>query len=151
MLTKVILWYTTQSAIHEVATLGSKIIYWYELTFILAWMSNHISSKVWDGITYPSPNFNGCAIEIWEWASNFTPILQWMETYMQGPLTRNVKLLEFRGGLSIFFKDAYCWVPMPVNWCWKIYVNLWVSINNRSIKPQPSISTKSLRLSKIYQ
>ena len=29
------------------------------LTLIPAWISNHMSSKVWDEITYPLPNFNG--------------------------------------------------------------------------------------------
>ena len=28
-------------------------------------------SKVWDEITYPFPNLNGAAIEVWEWVSNF--------------------------------------------------------------------------------
>ena len=28
-------------------------------------------NKVWDEITYPFPNFNGCTIEVWEWISNF--------------------------------------------------------------------------------
>ena len=40
---------------------------------ISAWISNHMSSKVWDEITYPFPNFNGCAIEVWEWISEFIP------------------------------------------------------------------------------
>ena len=30
-------------------------------------------SKVWDEITDPFPNFNGCTIEVWEWISNFIP------------------------------------------------------------------------------
>ena len=30
-----------------------------------------MSSKVWDEITYPFPNFNGAAVEVWEWKSNF--------------------------------------------------------------------------------
>ena len=25
---------------------------------------------MWDGITYPIPNFNGCTTEIWKWMSN---------------------------------------------------------------------------------
>ena len=29
--------------------------------------------KLWDEITYPFPNFNGCTVEVWEWISNFTP------------------------------------------------------------------------------
>ena len=45
-------------------------LYWYGLTLIPAWISNHIPAKVWDGITYPFPNFSGCTIEVWEWISN---------------------------------------------------------------------------------
>ena len=32
-----------------------------------------MSRKVWDEITYPFPNFNGCTVEVWEWISNFIP------------------------------------------------------------------------------
>ena len=35
--------------------------------------SNHLLSNMWDKITYPFPNFNGCTVEIWEWISNFIP------------------------------------------------------------------------------
>ena len=28
---------------------------------------------MWDEITYPFPNFNGCTIEVWAWISNFIP------------------------------------------------------------------------------
>ena len=27
-------------------------------------------SKVWDEITYPFPNFNGAAVEVWGWISD---------------------------------------------------------------------------------
>ena len=30
-------------------------------------------SKVWDEITYPFLNFNGCTVEVYEWISNFIP------------------------------------------------------------------------------
>ena len=40
---------------------------------ISAWISNHMPSEVWDEITYPFPNFNGCTVEVWEWVSNFVP------------------------------------------------------------------------------
>ena len=36
-----------------------------------AWISNYFPYKVWDEITYWSPNFNGRAVEVWEWISNF--------------------------------------------------------------------------------
>ena len=29
--------------------------------------------KVWDEITYPFLNFNGCTVEVYEWISNFIP------------------------------------------------------------------------------
>ena len=28
---------------------------------------------MWDEITYPFPNFNGCTVEVWEWINNFIP------------------------------------------------------------------------------
>ena len=38
-----------------------------------AWISNHMLSKVYNGIMYPFPNFSSCIIEVWEWISNFSP------------------------------------------------------------------------------
>ena len=35
--------------------------------------NNYIHHKVWDEITSPFPNFNGCSMEVWEWISNFIP------------------------------------------------------------------------------
>ena len=57
--------------------------YSHTLTFIAAWISNHMSIKVWDEITYPFPNFNeGVAIEVWEWISNFIlPFIMDVITY----------------------------------------------------------------------
>ena len=38
---------------------------------------SHVTSgrhyNVWDEITYPSLNFNGTTVEVWEWISNFIP------------------------------------------------------------------------------
>ena len=28
---------------------------------------------MWDEIPYPSTNFNGCTVEVWEWINNFMP------------------------------------------------------------------------------
>ena len=47
--------------------------FWHGLTLIPAWIRNHKPSKVWDEITNPFPNFNGCIIEVWEWINNFIP------------------------------------------------------------------------------
>ena len=51
----------------------SGTFYQHGLTVISAWISNHIHYNVWDEITYPFPNFNGCTVEVWEWISNFIP------------------------------------------------------------------------------
>ena len=34
---------------------------------------NHMLGKVWNEIIYPFANFNGAAVKVWEWMSNFTP------------------------------------------------------------------------------
>ena len=58
--------------------MGLSIIY----EIVPAWISNHTPSKVWDGITYPFLNFNGCTVEVWEWISNFIPhIIMGVITY----------------------------------------------------------------------
>ena len=49
--------------------LGSLLLTW--LTYIPALISNQIPSEVWDGITYPFPNFNSATVETREWISNF--------------------------------------------------------------------------------
>ena len=39
--------------------------YLHELNLIPTWISNHMHSKIWDGITYPFPNFTGSTVEAW--------------------------------------------------------------------------------------
>ena len=46
--------------------------YYHGLAFIPAWISNYMSGKVWDEITNPFLNFNGCTVQVSEWISNFT-------------------------------------------------------------------------------
>ena len=38
---------------------------------LLTWISNGMSIKLRDEITYPFPNFNGCTVEVCEWIRNF--------------------------------------------------------------------------------
>ena len=40
------------------------LFYLHGLTLIPAWISNHLPRKVWDEITYPFLNFNGCTVEV---------------------------------------------------------------------------------------
>ena len=48
-------------------------LYQHRLTLIRTWMSNYMSAKMWDEITYPFPNLNGATVEIWVQISNFIP------------------------------------------------------------------------------
>ena len=47
--------------------------YSHGLTPIPTWISNYIHCKVWDEISYPFLKFNGAAVEVYEWVSNFIP------------------------------------------------------------------------------
>ena len=49
--------------------------YLHGTTLISAWIGNNIHNKVWDEISYPSPNFNGGTVEVWEEINNFTHTL----------------------------------------------------------------------------
>ena len=40
-----------------------------------AWISNHMTSEMWNEITYPFPNFNRCTVEVWEQITNFIPCI----------------------------------------------------------------------------
>ena len=40
------------------------LFYQHGLTLIPAWISNHMPGKVWDEITYPFLNFNGCTVKV---------------------------------------------------------------------------------------
>ena len=45
--------------------------YQHRLTLISAWISNHMSSNVGDEISYSSPNFDVCTVDILEWISHY--------------------------------------------------------------------------------
>ena len=47
--------------------------YLHGLTLITVCITNCVHYKVCDEITYPNPNVNGCAVEVWEWISNVIP------------------------------------------------------------------------------
>ena len=49
----------SQTPVVTVRTTVSRGIYYHELTIIPAWISNHMSNKVFDEFTYPFPKFNG--------------------------------------------------------------------------------------------
>ena len=62
--------YTTR-IMDTVRVLLCFVVVWYHGP--IAWISNHMASKVWGEIIYPFPNFNGTTVEVWEWISNFIP------------------------------------------------------------------------------
>ena len=43
--------------------------YWYGLTLISVWISNHMPSKVWDEIIHPFPDLNGATCNGWNYSS----------------------------------------------------------------------------------
>ena len=52
----------TQENAFENAICGP--FYEHGLTWIPVWTSNYIHYNVWDEITYPFLNFNGCTVEV---------------------------------------------------------------------------------------
>ena len=48
-------------------------VYKHGLTLIPVWGGNHDHCKMWGEISYPSPNVNGCTVEVWKWICNFIP------------------------------------------------------------------------------
>ena len=55
--------------------------------------SNYMHSKVWDGITYPFPNFNGCTV--CGWIRNFIP--QFIMGVITHPCWMKVKSIGIKG------------------------------------------------------
>ena len=43
------------------------------ITFNRSIESNHNRQNMRNEITYPFPNFNGAAVDVWGWTSNFVP------------------------------------------------------------------------------
>ena len=55
--------------------LSVSVLFCYPGPLLLTWINCNpiIHYKMWDEITYPFPNFNGCTVEVWEWISNIIP------------------------------------------------------------------------------
>ena len=51
----------------------------WDLTLILALISNYIHYKMWNKFTYPFPN--GATVEVWEWMINLIVYLYWAYAY----------------------------------------------------------------------
>ena len=76
----------------------------YTETIIPAWISNHMSSKVCDKITYPFPNFNGCTVEAWVWISNFIPHFI-IDVMLNSTRTISSDFMDMACVLERFFKE----------------------------------------------
>ena len=58
--------------------LGSPSLIWNNLNpSIPVCMNKHMYTDVCKEITHPSPNSNGCTVEVWKWISNFTQHCDW--------------------------------------------------------------------------
>ena len=69
---------------------------------------------MWDGITYPFPNFNGATVEVWEWISNIIPhflmdviACPWWDQ-SQSPWTRRRTTLSSALFLKVFAFHKIC-------------------------------------------
>ena len=46
-----------------------------------------MSTNVWDEITYPVPNFNGCTVEVWDGIIKFIPLFKMILITLMAKLT----------------------------------------------------------------
>ena len=75
-------------------------------------------STMWDQITYPFPNFNGCTVEVWEWISNFIPhFIRDVITYpcrnwmiFVGVYRTSVLIMSWTSKHADDLRTAYQWV-----------------------------------------
>ena len=51
--------------------LGALLIIWVNFNPSMGKYTNYIHYNVAGEITYPFPNFNGAAVEVWQWISDF--------------------------------------------------------------------------------
>ena len=84
--------------------------------------NNYIHHRVWTGITYPFPNFNGAIIEFWEWIRNFSchtflgmRLLIHTRTTISGDL----------GGCSIFVTLSCCRKSRTTLARWGVALSSW--------------------------
>ena len=73
------------------------------------WMNSYIYIyyKVWDKITYPFPNFNCAAVEVWEWMSNF--ISHFIGNVIAYPCWALVRQTASPNGEPVMW-FSYCWL-----------------------------------------
>ena len=113
------------------------------LPLISVWISNHMSSEMWDEIIYPFPSFKGCTLVIWELISDYiTQFVMDVITYLccahciiDMNTSKNVKL-----NLKDFTRDnaIHVWVathklPLSRSWTWYFSDSLfdvWMSMEN---------------------
>ena len=90
-----------------------------------AWITNYVHFKLWDEITNPFPNCNGCTVEVWEWIS----INHHMMTSSNG------NIFHVTGPLCGDF-TGYRWIPLTKAsdaelWCFLlicVWINGWINI-----------------------
>ena len=90
------------------------------LTLMPAWISNPISIKVCDEITYSISNFNGSIVEVWGWINNVTP-------YFTGAWSTDINVLlltEINVCIS-YCIHCFLWDVITQQWYWPmVYMRL---------------------------
>ena len=75
---------------------------------------NYNHNKVWDKITYPFPNFNGCIIEVWEWISIFTPHFTGHVITYPCPCSDSCLVSVFAGAFLVPYVFMLAFVGLPL-------------------------------------
>ena len=114
---------------------GLLLLAWINL--ISAWISEYIHYKLWEEITYPFPNFNGCTVEVWEWIWNFLPhFIMNVFTYlcwdysqsMVKPVSQDLNFTDFSGDCLIPTTELCINTLGPSDILKNIYSNLFSSL-----------------------
>ena len=75
---------------------------------------NYDHYKVWDEITYPFPNFNGCTIDVWEWISIFTPHFTVHVITYPCPCSDSCLVSVFAGAFLVPYVFMLAFVGLPL-------------------------------------
>ena len=87
-------------------------------TLIPTWKCNRMPNKVWDGLTYPFPMFNGVVVEVCARISNFTPHYTWFLIHVSIKVNSNVGT----SSILLFQEDVTARWLMPIIFLVLLYI-----------------------------
>ena len=87
--------------------------YWHDVILIPARMSRYNHYMVWDGDTYPFPNFSDVVVEVWKWKSNLSHTLLGVSLLIHAGINVNVNKLFPCGSNERNDNDVVKWKHFP--------------------------------------